>query len=70
MDNTITLPYWVFILITIFALVMVLDRVLLPSMRWYFKRRVNRVIHKFSVVYYALIFYRLSIETDKQINSI
>jgi len=46
MDSTITLPYWVFILITVFAAVMVLDRVLLPGMRWYFKRRVNRVIEE------------------------
>lgn len=46
MDNMITLPYWVFILITVFAAVMVLDRVLLPSMRWYFKRRINRVIEE------------------------
>ena len=46
MDNTITLPYWAFILITVFAAVMVLDRILLPSMRWYFRRRVNRVIEE------------------------
>lgn len=46
MDSTITLPYWVFILITVFAAVMVLDRILLPSMRWYFRRRVNRVIEE------------------------
>jgi len=44
MDNTITLPYWIFILIAVFAAVMVLDRILLPSMRWYLRRRVNRVI--------------------------
>ncbi len=44
MDSTITLPYWVFILITVFAAIMVLDRFLMPSMRWYFRRRVNRVI--------------------------
>lgn len=46
MDSTITLPYWVFILITVFAAVMVLDRILLPSMRWYLRRRVNRVIEE------------------------
>ena len=44
MDSTITLPYWVFILITVFAVVMVLDRFLMPGMRWYLRRRVNRVI--------------------------
>ncbi|MDT8282608.1 MAG: 1-acyl-sn-glycerol-3-phosphate acyltransferase [Gammaproteobacteria bacterium] len=42
----ITLPYWLFIMLLVFAAVMVLDRILLPSMRWYLKRRVNRVIEK------------------------
>ena len=46
MDSTITLPYWIFILIAVFAAVMVLDRILLPSMRWYLRRRVNRVIEE------------------------
>jgi glycerol-3-phosphate O-acyltransferase len=44
MDSTITIPFWLFILITVFAAVMVLDRFLMPGMRWYFRRRVNRVI--------------------------
>jgi glycerol-3-phosphate O-acyltransferase len=44
MDSTITLPFWLFVLITVFAAVMVLDRFLMPGMRWYFRRRVNRVI--------------------------
>jgi glycerol-3-phosphate O-acyltransferase len=46
MDSTITLPFWVFALIALFAAVMVLDRILLPSMRWYFRRRVNRAIEE------------------------
>lgn len=44
MQSTVTLPYWVFILLAVFAAVMVLDHFLLPSMRWYMRRRVNRVI--------------------------
>jgi len=44
MDSTITIPFWLFILITVFAGIMVLDRFLMPGMRWYFRRRVNRVI--------------------------
>lgn len=44
--ETITLPYWVFIVLLLFAAVMVLDRILLPGMRWYLKRRVNRVIEE------------------------
>ncbi|MCK4834614.1 MAG: 1-acyl-sn-glycerol-3-phosphate acyltransferase [Gammaproteobacteria bacterium] len=42
--ETIALPYWLFIVLLVFAAVMVLDRILLPGMRWYLKRRVNRVI--------------------------
>jgi glycerol-3-phosphate O-acyltransferase len=44
MDSTITLPYWLFIVITLFAAIMVLDRILMPGFRWYLRRRVNRVI--------------------------
>ena len=44
--ETITLPYWMFIVLLAFAAIMVLDRVLLPGMRWYLKRRVNRVIEE------------------------
>ena len=42
--ETITLPYWLFIALLVAAAIMVLDRILLPGMRWYLKRRVNRVI--------------------------
>ena len=44
--ETITLPYWIFILLVVFAAIMVLDRILLPGARWYLKRRVNRVIEE------------------------
>jgi len=44
MESTVTLPYWLFVVITVFAAVMVLDRFLMPGVRWYFRRRVNRVI--------------------------
>ncbi len=44
MEDTISLPYWVFVLLLVFALILMLDRVLLPGMRWYLRRRVNYVI--------------------------
>jgi glycerol-3-phosphate O-acyltransferase len=44
--ETITLPYWLFIVLLVFAAIMVLDHILLPGMRWYLKRRVNRVIEE------------------------
>lgn len=46
MESTVTLPFWVFVLLLLFAAVMVLDRILLPGMRWYLQRRVNRVIEE------------------------
>lgn len=44
MEHTITLPYWLFTLLLVFSIFLVLDRILLPGMRWYLRRRVNRVI--------------------------
>jgi glycerol-3-phosphate O-acyltransferase len=44
--ETITLPYWIFIVLVVFSGIMLLDRVLLPGVRWYLKRRVNRVIEE------------------------
>ena len=48
MDMTITIPYWTFVLLIVFALLLVLDRILIPSLRWYLHRRVNRVIEEVS----------------------
>ncbi len=46
MESTITLPYWFFLLLILLAVLLLLDRVLLPGVRWYLKRRVNRVIEE------------------------
>jgi len=48
MDNYITLPTWLVILLVLFAAVMVLDRLLMPGLRWYLHRRVNKVIDEVS----------------------
>ncbi|MBT4034259.1 MAG: glycerol-3-phosphate acyltransferase [Candidatus Marinimicrobia bacterium] len=48
MDNTITLPAWVFIILVLFAGIMVLDRMLMPSLRWYLRRRVKKVMDEVS----------------------
>ncbi len=48
MDSTITLPLWGFIILILFAGVMVLDRLLMPSLRWYLRRRVKRVMDEVS----------------------
>lgn len=44
MGDPITISLWVFVLLVIVALVAILDRVLIPSTRWFLRRRINRVI--------------------------
>ncbi|MEC9344565.1 MAG: 1-acyl-sn-glycerol-3-phosphate acyltransferase [Pseudomonadota bacterium] len=44
MAASVTLPYWFVVLLVIFAIVGVADRILAPSVRWFFRRRVNLAI--------------------------
>ncbi|MCP4494036.1 MAG: glycerol-3-phosphate acyltransferase [Gammaproteobacteria bacterium] len=44
MEQMITLPFWLFALLVVTAMLLILDRILLPSARWYLRRRVNRLI--------------------------
>ncbi|MGB5300477.1 MAG: 1-acyl-sn-glycerol-3-phosphate acyltransferase [Thiogranum sp.] len=44
MDSGITLPVWLVALLVLLSLTLLLDRVLIPSVRWYLRRRINRVI--------------------------
>ncbi len=44
MNNLISIPWWLLILLIVFAAIMTLDRILMPGIRWYLRRRVNRVI--------------------------
>lgn len=44
MDESVSLPLWLAALLGLFAAIAILDRLLLPSARWYLRRRVNRVI--------------------------
>lgn len=48
MENTITLPVWSFFVLLLFAGVMVIDRMLMPSLRWYLRRRVKKVMEEVS----------------------
>lgn len=45
MTESVELPIWLLIIILAFAFIMVLDRILLPSARWFLRRKVNRIIH-------------------------
>ncbi|MGB3243620.1 MAG: 1-acyl-sn-glycerol-3-phosphate acyltransferase [Sulfitobacter sp.] len=44
MTQTVTLPLWLFILIVLFAAVTALSHFLLPSVRWFFRRRLERAV--------------------------
>ncbi len=44
MDSTITLPLWLAVVLALLSMALLLDRVLIPSVRWYLRRRINRVI--------------------------
>jgi glycerol-3-phosphate O-acyltransferase len=42
--STVTLPVWVVVVVGLLALWSVLDRLLIPSVRWLLRRRLNRAI--------------------------
>ena len=44
MTQTVHLPLWLFILIVLFAAVTALSHFLLPSVRWFFRRRLERAV--------------------------
>ena len=44
MTDTITVPAWLFYLATVLLLLAILDRLLIPSTRWFLRRRVNRIV--------------------------
>ncbi len=46
MGAGIEIPIWLAILLGILAFIGLLDRLLMPSVRWYLRRRVNRVIDR------------------------
>lgn len=44
MGHSISIPLWLFILAGLFAAIGLLDRIIGPSLRWYFRRKANRAI--------------------------
>ena len=48
MTTTVTLPTWLFIALLVLALWALLERLLVPGVRWYLRRKVNRVIREIS----------------------
>ncbi|MEM7251836.1 MAG: 1-acyl-sn-glycerol-3-phosphate acyltransferase [Pseudomonadota bacterium] len=46
MDHTITLPLWLVIITALFALWAAISRLLVPGVRWFLRRRANRLIDR------------------------
>ncbi|NQW15764.1 MAG: glycerol-3-phosphate acyltransferase, partial [Rhodobacter sp.] len=46
MFEIVQLPYWVAFLLVVLAAIALLDRMLMPSARWYMRRRFNKAIEK------------------------
>ena len=44
MGSQVTLPLWAVILVPLLAALAVIDRILVPSVRWALRRRANRAI--------------------------
>ena len=46
MTQIVEIPLWLFVLILLFAAVTALSHFLLPSVRWFFRRRLERAVKK------------------------
>src|SRR5215468_7384310 len=46
MGEPVTVPLWLFVAISVFAAWALLDRLLIPSVRWVVRRRLNRLIDR------------------------
>jgi glycerol-3-phosphate O-acyltransferase len=46
MGEPVTVPLWLFVAIVVFALWSLIDRLLIPSGRWFVRRRLNRLIDR------------------------
>ena len=44
MSAAVSLPYWLVVILAFFAVVGIVDRIFAPSVRWFFRRRVNNAI--------------------------
>ena len=44
MAGEITISFWFFIILIAFAIIAALEKVLIPSSRWFLRRRINQVL--------------------------
>lgn len=46
MNTEVLVPYWLIVLLALLSVALLVDRLLIPSVRWFLRRRVNRVIEE------------------------
>jgi glycerol-3-phosphate O-acyltransferase len=46
MTSTVTIPLWLAVIVSVLAIWAAFDRVLVPSVRWFMRRRLNRAIEE------------------------
>ncbi len=46
MSGQITISIWLFLFLVLISIIALLDRILIPSSRWFLRRRINRVIEE------------------------
>ena len=46
MNTQITLPFWLFVLLSAVVALVVIQRLLFPGIRWFFRRKINRAIEE------------------------
>lgn len=44
MNDLVSIPFWVLVLLSIFTAIAAVDRIFAPGVRWFFRRRVNEAI--------------------------
>jgi glycerol-3-phosphate O-acyltransferase len=44
MPSSVTLPFWLFVVIALLAAWAAMERLMVPSVRWFLRQRTNRVI--------------------------
>ena len=49
MTQTVAMPLWLLVILLVLAALAALEWLLLPGVRWYFRRKVNRVIEEINV---------------------
>lgn len=42
----ITIPFWLFLLLSAIAIFVIVQRFLFPGLRWFFRKKINRAIHE------------------------